>query len=99
MAKQSKGIGGVFSPAGVLAGAAMILAVIAVLLWVVPLYSGDSIYVKGPVTQMFHGLTDFFTDARQCAECTGRMPAFMVTAFASIFLLVVAMLYKVGSKK
>ena len=59
--------------------AAVVLAAIAILFWVVPVMPsseyGDSIYA------LFSGLTDFGTEFR------GRMPAFLVAAFSSIFLL------------
>ena len=67
--------------------AAIVLAAIAILLWVLPLYLGDASELVDSYSWLaapFTGLTDFGSDS---SFYRGRMPAFIVAAFSSIFLL------------
>ncbi len=59
--------------------AAVVLAAIAILFWVVPCSLDQS---ETKIDELFSGLTDFGLDYYR-----GRMPAFIVAAFSSIFLL------------
>ena len=59
--------------------AAIALAAFAILLWVVPCSLDGS---GTRMHELFSGLTDFGLDYYR-----GRMPAFIVAAFSSIFLL------------
>ena len=79
MANKADDFYGVFS----LTRAAVFLAALAVVFWVVPLLPTNEPTLSGRAfAQLFSGLTDFGEDAWR-----GRMPAFIVAAFTSIFLL------------
>jgi hypothetical protein len=68
-----------------LAIAAVVLAGIAILCWVVPVSLTDaSELTDSRLSELFSGLTDFRDSWPGVA---GRMPAFLVAAFSSIFLL------------
>lgn len=65
-----------------LTNVAVFLALFAILLWALPNYLGGTVDQSLPQVQPFTGLTDFGDP-----WIRGRMPAFIVAAFSSIFLL------------
>lgn len=68
--------------------AAIVLAAIAIVFWAVPLLpTTDPYFADRGIAKMFSGLTDFGASEPIAEAWRGRLPAFLVAAFSSIFLL------------